>query len=584
MDNDLIRDNLRMAGLPSPSYEQLNIIKAAKQGKNIKVQAFAGTGKTTTIKMISACINLPATYVVFNRAAKENAENGIINTRVITAHGLAYSEIITPSISYKEKFSKHEKTWFISEVEKIFPQYSKVELARIIRTVKRFTKSIEEELTEKHIHPIDLKKLKKESENISNNALKFLIEVINKLKNKDGLISDKVLFSYFDIVHNDDDINKSIHFIKKILNFDELKSLIINTLDNYEKYSDDEKITIDDFPHNQTYKKLIQSNNTEDSFSYQQKIDRLVSDSQLFWEKISSEEIDYPINHDCYLKVWQLSRPRINTPVIFVDESQDLDPVMLCVLMEQQAQMIWFGDKYQQIYEWRGAINAMDYVKNCENFSLTETYRFPSDISHVANVLLAKLGEPLKINSKVMTSDREVKVTAYLARYNKTLIDIALNLAEQNKNFTWTNFDVTQLCRHCLSIINLNTGDEPVMNLYSIFKSVEELEQYLEEEGTEIMRKAFSFCKVFHFNYILIQEKLKLISIFNKPQTDTILTTAHQSKGLEWDKVILASDFEHALLKKNFEQSEYNLLYVAVTRTKNILVGIDPLIALISQK
>lgn len=51
-----------------------------------------------------------------------------------------------------------------------------------------------------------------------------------------------------------------------------------------------------------------------------------------------------------------------------------------------------------------------------------------------------------------------------------------------------------------------------------------------------------------------------------------ILTTAHKSKGLEWDNVLLMDDF-HPLVKdgqiidpSGIEPDEFNLIYVAMTR------------------
>lgn len=56
----------------------------------------------------------------------------------------------------------------------------------------------------------------------------------------------------------------------------------------------------------------------------------------------------------------------------------------------------------------------------------------------------------------------------------------------------------------------------------------------------------------------------------NSPTAKVTLTTAHKSKGLEWDQVIVANDFPSNYDKKGewvgLEESERNLLYVAHTR------------------
>jgi superfamily I DNA/RNA helicase len=311
-------------------------------------------------------------------------------------------------------------------------------------------------------------------------------------------------------------------------------------------------------------------------------INQIVNDSKRLWNEISSENSSYPINHDCYLKIWQLSDPRINTPVIFIDESQDLDPVMLSVLLRQKAQKIWVGDRYQQIYEWRGAINAMDKVSGCHEYSLTETYRFPLEISSIANCILSKLGEHLKITSHKPKSVKKPEKTAYIARYNSSLIDMAYALAEENKTFCLQKFFPEKIEKHCRSIIELYHGIKPFMDLYSVFSSVEELEAFLEEEYNDEMNRALSFCKSSSFDINKIRLKLNAIAYYNTESANIILITAHQSKGLEWDQVVIANDFENKLSSPNCATSEFNLIYVAVTRAKNILKGVQSLPSLMS--
>ena len=54
---------------------------------------------------------------------------------------------------------------------------------------------------------------------------------------------------------------------------------------------------------------------------------------------------------------------------------------------------------------------------------------------------------------------------------------------------------------------------------------------------------------------------------------DILLITAHKSKGLEWNNVIIGDDFPiDTILKlpheKGYNQQEINLFYVACTRAK----------------
>lgn len=97
-----------------------------------------------------------------------------------------------------------------------------------------------------------------------------------------------------------------------------------------------------------------------------------------------------PLGHDGYLKVWALSQPRLPVDDILLEEAQDTNPVVLDVLTDQDAQMIYVGDKDQQIYEWRGAINAMDEAGDPLGLSTT-SFRFAGEIAEAANRLLQML-------------------------------------------------------------------------------------------------------------------------------------------------------------------------------------------------
>ncbi len=75
--------------------EQQEIIKAVPRYKNIKINAFAGTGKTTTLKLIAKEFkDKKILYLAFNSAIKNEASSIFPNnTYVKTTHGLAYSSI-----------------------------------------------------------------------------------------------------------------------------------------------------------------------------------------------------------------------------------------------------------------------------------------------------------------------------------------------------------------------------------------------------------------------------------------------------------------------------------------------------------
>jgi len=58
--------------------------------------------------------------------------------------------------------------------------------------------------------------------------------------------------------------------------------------------------------------------------------------------------------HGCYLKLWQLSDPRLLADYVLLDEAQDANPVAAAIADRKlHAQRILVGDRCQAIYGWR---------------------------------------------------------------------------------------------------------------------------------------------------------------------------------------------------------------------------------------
>jgi len=123
-------------------------------------------------------------------------------------------------------------------------------------------------------------------------------------------------------------------------------------------------------------------------------IDFALDKTRLYWGLTTDYTNDrLPLGHDTYLKVWQLSQPRLPYDVIMFDEAQDADRVMVDIIERQEAQVIWCGDSQQQIYSWRGAINTLSRVQRATTLPITQTQRFGSPIHEIANAFLAPLGD-----------------------------------------------------------------------------------------------------------------------------------------------------------------------------------------------
>ena len=102
------------------------------------------------------------------------------------------------------------------------------------------------------------------------------------------------------------------------------------------------------------------------------------------WEAMINSDNEIGITHDAYLKLYQLSKRKIrNVDFILIDESQDANPAVLDILDNQDIQRIYVGDQYQQIYRWRGSLNAMKEIEGSKLF-LTQSFRFGGAVAAMA--------------------------------------------------------------------------------------------------------------------------------------------------------------------------------------------------------
>ncbi|SEJ60599.1 UvrD/REP helicase N-terminal domain-containing protein, partial [Azotobacter beijerinckii] len=123
--------------------------------------------------------------------------------------------------------------------------------------------------------------------------------------------------------------------------------------------------------------------------------DQTIDLAQRLREAMIDPQHRFPCQHDAYLKLFQLSRPTLPYDVILFDEAQDSNPVTAALVAGQSARKMFVGDKWQQIYRWRGAENALDrqVEAGADVLYLTHSFRFGPLIAGVANSILAQQGE-----------------------------------------------------------------------------------------------------------------------------------------------------------------------------------------------
>lgn len=292
---------------------------------------------------------------------------------------------------------------------------------------------------------------------------------------------------------------------------------------------------------------------------------KVLNFAKQLWEERSDPHSKVLANHDTYLKMYQLSKPKLNYDIIYLDEAQDTTDCVLDIVMSQKnnAKIVMVGDDFQAIYGWRGAINAMSKVHSNE-YQLTKSFRFGNEIAKVASSIInhqLNIKGNENINSEVGTDvvDCDKQYTK-IYRTNGALLEDAIWLTGLNHKVS-AEVDTRDFIKLLESSLALFQEDLKKVKHDTIlpYNSWQEL---LEESKHSLELKRL--VKIVHNNlvwtYINALKKLQ-----KRDGADIILTTAHKSKGREWDQVILADDFP-VKADDNYPQEEVNLLYVAATR------------------
>lgn len=471
--------------------EQYDIIHSTG---NIKINAVAGSGKTTTVIEYAKArpANAKVLYLAFNRtvkleAQKKFAEKGMNNVQVETAHSLAYRHIV-----FHHKYIVRKQ------------DYRSYEIAELLGITGS---------GEKHAEYV-----------IANHIIKFIAFFCNSNKLK---VQD---LNYLNVVSDP----KAKTFVK-------------------------------------TFYPYIESM------------------SRLLLSKMDKGEIE--ITHDFYLKKFQLSNPKLDYDYILFDEGQDASAAMLDIFLNQKATKVIVGDSHQQIYGWRYAVNSLDKV-NFTTYHLSASFRFGEHIADLAKKVLqwkSHLGEhrQVQITGKGTTAGQHTK--AVIARSNLGLLLKAIAYVTGKKDLKYIYFEgninsytYADDGASLYDVLNLNNRKHHLVRdkLIKAMNDIGELKEYVEKTEDAQLSMMIDIVEQYgdEIPAIIKSIKDKHAGDGEKDKAEIVFSTVHRSKGMEYDVVQIVNDFitEEKLeklkddeLSKSKLNEEINLLYVAITRTKN---------------
>ena len=352
-----------------------------------------------------------------------------------------------------------------------------------------------------------------------------------------------------------------------------MAELLVQTLDSF-MVSADESIDIDHVP-------------AELALSDRQ---QFAGAARRLWNDMQDEDKSTPLPHDGYLKVYQLSRPVLwrRHDMILLDEAQDTNPVTADIVLRQRCGKVLVGDRHQSIYGFRGSINAMAMMPRAEVHYLTRSMRFGEPVARAATLLLQTMkGETHAItgSGRMSATPGQVDRTrpyAIISRSNASVFAQAVKAIDKCK-VHFVGGVQNYLLGKLTDVHHLWSGHRDLVQdvFYRDFDDLEALALHGRETGDKEILSLVSVVKEYRAALPGLIATVTGSACEQAGDADILLMTAHRSKGLEFDQVLLDDDFHDlvdrqgkpsmgALDAQAFEQ-EINLLYVGMTRARHAL-------------
>ena len=293
--------------------------------------------------------------------------------------------------------------------------------------------------------------------------------------------------------------------------------------------------------------------------------------------KYLMENEDAPLFHSFYIKVFQLMKySNVKFDAVLVDEAQDMSLCYTSIIKNLNTKQIkYFGDEYQMIYGFNGAIGM-----NNVTHSLDRSFRLGEKNAELCvNLLKLLVDADIKgftgVNETQTIVDKlpSLEQRTIICRTNKTILRKLPEFKTNNKK--------------CYIIggkesLGLETLKKILMNFESkgktfykgfVINNMDELINLSRVTKDSALKNIVNAIRELQIDTSVKLQGLLSVIVEDKDIADFIMTTVHKSKGLEFKNVELADDFEsieELIKKKNSGKSvldEAYVLYVATSRS-----------------
>jgi len=302
----------------------------------------------------------------------------------------------------------------------------------------------------------------------------------------------------------------------------------------------------------------------------------LISDARRLWSDMLSEHSGLPMSHDGYLRLFVDSSPDLGVDFITLDEAQDASDSMVRLLTGQSSQKVLVGDRSQQIYGWRGAVDVMQRL-DMHTMYLSQSFRFDNRIAGAANEVLRHLQSPVLMRGT--EADRSgLAGRALLYRTNAGVFGALMSRGiGRHRQKAYVEGGVGDLRKMLDAVEQLQRGQPTMQPDFIGFADWDEVQEAAESYGAPPELKLV--VKVVEkYPMTKLRSVLQDADRVREGEADVVISTAHKAKGREWAEVGIGDDFQ--LPEKNplTEESPMNpeesrLNYVALTRAQRQLYG-----------
>ncbi|MEV0743438.1 UvrD-helicase domain-containing protein [Streptomyces sp. NPDC050549] len=286
--------------------------------------------------------------------------------------------------------------------------------------------------------------------------------------------------------------------------------------------------------------------------------------------------------HDHYLKIWALTRPRIQTDFLLLDEAQDTNPVVEQVFLGQRdhAQLVMVGDSAQAIYDWRGAKDVMTGFDGTQ-LTLSQSFRFGPLLAAEANRWLHLADAPLRLTGTpgIPTELGPLaRPDAVLCRTNVGAMAQVMNLMTAGCRVALVDGG-DSLRALAQAARDLKDGRRTTHPELILFPSWGELQDYAAHDPAGRDLQPLIDLVDTHGTDAILTAVARLVP---EQHAQVTVSTTHKAKGREWPRVTIADDFtpprdtdqqdaEGRPVPGPIDDADARLAYVAVTRARSRL-------------